>query len=113
VGTGANLLRPSLLAEVAKHNISISPLAILDAGPPGLQVLAVSPTMLQGLPNSYGKAVSIPNTAATVAICISVLTVFGMRWRNLMRGTAGIKCLRRDETIKDEKLVGVSSVERS
>lgn len=111
VGIGSNFLRTTLFAEAAKLNIPLPSEAILDAGPLGLQSLAVSPAMLRGLRESFAMAVTATNIASTVAMCVSVLTVFGKQRRNLKHVAAERARQRSNDTTKDERLVGASLVE--
>ena len=87
--------------------------AILDAGPLDLQRFDVPPTILQGLRESYAKAVSATNVASTIAMCVSVVTVFGMQWRNLKHVAAEREHQKKqnDDATKDEHLVHMGTSE--
>ncbi|MCJ1308939.1 hypothetical protein MMC25_002594, partial [Agyrium rufum] len=85
ISVGENLLVGKLVSEVPKYTSAISPQAVIQAGALNLDKLTSSPTILMRLREVYSVAVSATMICATVAICVSIPAIFGMRYLNLVK----------------------------
>jgi len=83
ISIGGKILISELISQVPKYTSTVSPQAVVQAGALNLDTLASSPSTLTGLREAYSAAISGTMICATVTICVSVLTTFGMRWFNL------------------------------
>ena len=92
ISIGENLLISKLLAEVPKRTSTISAEEVVEAGALGLQRLSISSSVLYDLRQSYSVAIAATMIYATVAIAISILASFGMKWLNLKTISKEIAC---------------------
>lgn len=72
-----------LIKEVPKYASAIPPQAVVESGALNLQTLTSSSSVLHGLRQAYGVAISAIMICATVTICISILATLGMQRLNL------------------------------
>jgi spore maturation protein SpmA len=85
ISIGGNILVGKLLREVSKYASTIAPEAVIASGALNLETLTSSPSVIHGLRQAYGAALSALMICATVIICVSILTTFGMQRLNLVK----------------------------
>ena len=74
-----------LTTKLPKGSNTISPSAVIRAGPLNLTALATSPADLQDLRGAYVASIVHVLIFALAVVCVSVPTACGMQWLNLKK----------------------------
>ena len=108
VFVGEALLVNGLSSSIPDQTASVSPQAVISAGPLSLPELTSSPSILQALRQGYAKAITNIFIFATAIVCISVPLASGMEWLNLKKISKdreqgqGPQALVKNEKISNE-----------